>query len=355
MKITPYLIIAIVWFTNLNLNAQETGSKKNNNSKNNTIVYALPRTILKVSIEITHTSIIKGMYAEYAEKYLGMSNVPLNNSDKYEISSVTLSSENEPDPSNYYSLTYKNNLANIQNLLSVNNCGIMIDLHRNWSETLSTPSIGLENPPLNDPHIINEIVKERVDTFYKTILSDTNFIKVPVFKKQIVAKNYDDLVKETAHELIKTRKRKIKLARGEYDFHPDGETLKVMFAELDKQESEYLTLFQGTKTVKKQNYTYILSPITSLEPIDVCYFTVDKGITDTLESNAQSLVITFSKEKGNADSSQLTPEKNNENQFYYRVPSMLNIRVIWGSQIITKTRAPFYQFGDIHQFPLLTK
>jgi hypothetical protein len=43
------------------------------------------------------------------------------------------------------------------------------------------------------------------------VVTDSTFTRIPVFKKQIQAKTFEEMAKEAAHELIKTRKRRIKI------------------------------------------------------------------------------------------------------------------------------------------------
>jgi hypothetical protein len=319
-------------------------SAQNNNftASENSIIYALPRTYLKISVEVTKTTTIKGPYAEYAQKYLGIFDVPLENSTSYKISSIDLQPVNEPDPNCYYAITFKNFPENLRTLLT-NNCGLILYQQpvENKSDIYNEKEFYIF-----DSRYIDETLKEKTDTLYKTIIKDSSIIKIPVFKKQIQAKSDEDLIKETAHELIKIRKRRLKLARGEYEFHPDGETLKVMFAELQKQEDEYLTLFQGIKHVEKQIYNFLILPDQNLSETKVASFDNIKGINNAEVENF--ITLKFNPETDIKTNTSNTGKQDFSNTIFYRTPVFFKIDILYNNEIVTKFRVPLYQFGLTH-------
>ena len=64
--------------------------------------YAFPQTVLIINVSVRKTDKIKGPYAAFASKYLGLANVITQNSTSYDISDVTISTYVEPDPDQYY-------------------------------------------------------------------------------------------------------------------------------------------------------------------------------------------------------------------------------------------------------------
>ena len=98
------------------------------------IIYALPQTGISVTLEVTKTLIKKGPFAAYAQKYLHISNVPLEDSESWKITDVRISSQIEADPSQYYAITYKTYPENLSNLLSVSNKGIILDFANAWAK-----------------------------------------------------------------------------------------------------------------------------------------------------------------------------------------------------------------------------
>jgi hypothetical protein len=319
------------------------------------IIYALPRTGLMIHIDLIKTKITKGIYAEYAQKYLGLENVPMKDSVYWTITGVEIKPFNEPDPEHFYSLTFKTFPANIQSLLSKDNSGIILDPSAKWLQPYQASLPSEEKNEITDLRLIDKIIEERVDTLYKTILNDTSFIRVPVFKKQIIAKTNEDLIRETAHQLIKTRKIRIKLARGEFDFHPDAATLHLMFDEMQKQEEAYLSLFRGTKTEIKNAVSFTIFASNDRSNLDLCYFNAEKGISCQPIKNTDTLSLQFNKEENKLNSLQTTNYKQTSNALYYRIPNYITVSFLLGKTILFKSRIPFYQFGTVQAMSIKAK
>jgi hypothetical protein len=350
--ITGFLIVPVLAFS------QDFKISKTSDSypiSKQSIIYALPRTGFSININLIHTIITKGIYAEYAEKYLGMKDVPFKDTSYWTIAGIDLKPFNEPDPEQIYTLTFKTFPANIESLFSKNNFGIILDLSGKWQQPYKTKLDYDDTNNISDPQIIDETIVEHVDTIYKTILNDSSLIRVPVFKKQIISKTQEDLIKETAHQIIKTRKNRIKMVRGEYDFHPDAATLRIMLDEMQKQEEIYLSLFQGTKTEKKHTVTYTIIPFQDQPTINLCFFNSKNGICDQPGSNNKALSLQFSKEENKLIS--LLPSNINpiSNVLFYRIPNYTTISLYTNGTETIKSRIPVYQFGAIQSMPISTK
>lgn len=314
------------------------------------IIYALPQTCIMVTLDITRTSVVKGIYADYALKYLNMANVPMADSETYSISNINVDYKSEADPSQYYSITYKTYPDNLNKLLTVSNNGIVLDFANSWKSNtnLNLPEIN-KSAILTDPYLLNETTREKVDTFYKTIMKDSSIVKIPVIKKQTQVKSIDDFAKEAAGALIKTRKRKLKILRGEYDFHPEGEALKVMIALLSKQEDYYYGLFAGVKQIEKLNYTYSFIPQPEKMSKELCYFSLEKGIQDSNITGGSVVSVQLSKEQ---ESARVVVPAKAKNSLYIRIPTQAMVQVKLKNENIATARLPIYQFGAVQVLPM---
>jgi hypothetical protein len=186
-------------------------------------------------------------------------------------------------------------------------------------------------------------------------LSDTSFIKVPVFKKQIIAKSNEDLIKETAHQLIKTRKIKLKFARGEYEYRPDAATLRLMLYEMTRQEEAYMALFIGSQTEHKQNFNYTISPTKNFAQINVCSFDPQNGILNDF-SDEQKIVKVIFNNNDTTTQVQVTNSKTDAtNTLYYRIPRYVNVSIKIQNTEIFNSRIAFYQSGAILPLSLIIK
>ena len=89
------------------------------------IFYSLPQTYLTFDINFDITIQKRGPYYQYAKKYLGLDNVVMQDSDKYEIGEIFISSFNRPDPEQYYFVEYneRSKKDELSLLLSLNESG----------------------------------------------------------------------------------------------------------------------------------------------------------------------------------------------------------------------------------------
>jgi hypothetical protein len=317
------------------------------------IIYALPQTGISVTLEVTKTVIKKGPFAAYAQKYLHISNVPMEDSASWKITDVKIGSQIEADPSQYYAITYKTYPENLSNLLSISNKGIILDFANAWAKNLYvSKTITRDSEFLFDPKIIDETVKDRVDTFYKTVMNDTSFIRIPVFKKQTEAKTIEDVAKETAHQLIKTRKRKLKMLRGEYEFHPDGKAIELSVNELEKEEAELLTMFYGIKVTKSQYIRFVEIPQTEPYSKELCYFSGSHGVMDTKTEGSFAILLQVAKEQVSQSPPTSPSSIKAQNILYMRVPLMSSIKLLQNQEELANARIPVYQFGTVQAIPL---
>lgn len=351
MKNTLILILALA--TSACAIAQNFESYKANGSQapsSQSMIYALPLTNILVTVEVTKTTIRKGVYAEYAEKYLSLHNVPMRDTQSWIISGIKVQSQTEADPSQLYAVTFKSFPERLNNLFSISKNGVVLDLANAWKRTVLKHIPGeQEVNPLMDPNLLEETSKVKVDTLYKTVMTDSTFVRIPVFKKQIQAKTKEETIQETANQLIKTRRHKIKILRGEYDFHPDGAALKVMVDELSKYEETLLSLFAGVKSEEKERYTFMFIPQNEMLSNDLCYFNAEKGIQDQKGPGSSAISIQVIKEH---DSLKIAVPEKTKNTLYVRAPIMTSAVVRVGDKSVSTSRIPVYQFGPVMVLPI---
>jgi hypothetical protein len=316
-----------------------------------TIVYALPLTTIKISIEVTKTITKKGIYAEFAEKFLHIKNVPLMDSQAWTVTNTKMETLTEADPLNYYTITYKTYPSNIDKLLSISDKGVILDFSKSYTNSLNQTIFSDKTDSISDPGILSAIITVKTDTFYKTILSDSSYRRIPVIKKQILTKTIEDEANEAAKLILKIRKSRIKLLRGKLTYPPDGESLKLDIEELDKLENTYLDMFTGIKFQEKRNFTYYVTPKKEQLNTDLCYFSSEKGIEPLPLPGNRLLTLQILKVNDLPPAISLPPAKTS-NILYIRIPATVNAILKISDKSIASERLSVYQFGMIQGFPL---
>jgi hypothetical protein len=344
-----FLIISCVPSQNI-----EVSKTAANSGGPQTLVYCLPLTRIGIDVAVTKITTKAGPYAAYAQKYLSLAGAPLTDSEVFEISGVSIIPVNEPDPDQFYAVTFKNYPSNLDKLFSMTQQGLMLDLEKSWSSfsgqvpSKQTKSVVFQNT------IIDPVIIEKVDTLYKTILTDASFVKVPIYKKSLNIKNEEDKAKDMAETILKIRKRRLKLMMGEYDYHPEGEALKVIVKELNKQEEDLMSNFVGIKMRETRRFTYSFTPNGNVSK-ELLWFSEQNGVSEAAKGGYNAISATFTvKENVALPVDSKTAEKTKAaNSIYFRSPAITQVSVKIGNNILADTKVPVFQAGKIQQLPVM--
>ena len=146
------------------------------------VFYSLPRTVIRIDVEIDRIENYKGPYAEYALKYLGLKNVVMENSVEYKINGMKVTTSQQPDPDQYYFLELSEKLSKNEKagLLSFTESGLILGTVPERIDTLAREEkiINKEEPGLTtEKDVFPEIFKysadvnffEKVDTIIRKV------------------------------------------------------------------------------------------------------------------------------------------------------------------------------------------
>ena len=204
---------------------------------------------------------------------------------------------------------------------------------------------------------VKKNLRETTDTLYKTMITDSSYVRIPVVRKQKEAKTIEQKAEEAANFIIKIRKRRFKLLAGEYDVFPEGNALAISMKELDKLEKEYIELFLGK--IVKQQYTrsFVIVPDASPEKrsVVIANFSEQIGLTDKNSKTGSEIIIEIqplNKVRQLRASGATYPDPRLQNNLYYRVPDLADIRVRVASDILYESRVSIWQAGAMVNMPL---
>jgi len=89
-KTLLFLLFLIIVSCKSTSETRVTPLKQVNNLYENGIIYGLPKTTLKFTVEAKRTEIIPGPYAEFALKYLGIENAPEEEATQWQITNIAI-------------------------------------------------------------------------------------------------------------------------------------------------------------------------------------------------------------------------------------------------------------------------
>lgn len=321
-------------------------------------VYVLPRTVVRVSMEITRHTEKKGPFHEYREKFLNISEGYDADRVWWEISNLQIETRQEIDPQQYYVVEPGTYLES--NYLALSRAGLVLTAEEGVARELGTihpvprkPDAPLFFPgkAIVPPH---EVTLEWSYTIQET---DSGFVRVPFSYEKVRYRDKEEMALEAADFIIRIRERRIDLLDGTAGEYPDGKALELLLEEMDRAEKEFLALFTGkslTETFTVE-YDVVPTPASIQTATILCWFSEEKGLVNENDPGAIPVAVDirpetlppplehFGEEAGNRDTTDC---------LVYRIPDVVLLRVTNGKQTLAMKRALIYQLGETLCLPV---
>ncbi|MCF8346477.1 MAG: DUF4831 family protein [Bacteroidales bacterium] len=311
------------------------------------VIYALPVTSLKIKLDFRKEIFIPGPYADYAQRLLGIDGVKKKRSESYVLNGIEIDESTEPGKVLYAASCIGCKLdmeplerAASHQLILLGNFSTSTDI-KIPPATSGTGSIHFKDVTM-EPN-----VEFREHTIYKTLITDTSFVRVPVTSQQMEKKTLEKKAEEAAKLILEIRSDRYYLAAGLVDPLPDNFELETAIRELDKLEEEYLSLFIGKSFSEGLSREYFIIPEGSKEKerFILDRFTDDKGIVSEGGGAIELIIEPSGHSKSYKNLLPQTPEADVFNRFYYRIPEICNVRVIYDDKPLYRKRISMYQAG----------
>jgi hypothetical protein len=316
-------------------------------------VYSLPMTVFRLDVEVDRTRIIRGPYYRFAEKLLSIKDVPQHNSTVYRVGGLQLASFEEADPDHMYLVKQISGNTDLSALLALGREGLVFrdrQSHESGQPLILPESISGE--PWFTELSMERTTMMSIDTFYKTILTDTSFVRVPVLKEQLMHKTIDEKAGEAADFILELRYERFMMLTG----NNNTPVSDYAVMRLDEIERQYLELFTGKTFQETLHYTFYVLPAgeEGFENIEVFEFSDKQGVLE--ESSDDSEVLSLSLRKTgkteqlkNPEGQEKLPVRNNA--LYYRIPDMCELDISLGGRTLLSGRYPVQQCGEILTMP----
>jgi hypothetical protein len=319
----------------------------------NSVVYALPKTSIKIKIEVEKEIFLAGPYAQYAEKYLGI-DVETQNRENYYIRKVEIMPFKEADVTALYTVNFgklKNARANFLDLSAE---GFMFFGNYKSDGSMSSRfAISADDKTkFLDVGAGSNYTSERA-VYYGTVKTDTGIMQIPIERWQKTGKSAEAKAAEYA-ELINTlRKKRIEIVTGDSDF--TGEGLTAVLAEIRKMETDYMYLFLGksTRTTEVHFFDVIPDEKQSQQSYIAFRFSEKQGLIPPSNIGGRPFILTLEKEASSyADAETDSDAKKLKMELiYYRVPRIAKVSLLDGTNVLLQDRFSIYQFGNILSIP----
>lgn len=333
--------------------------KQQNPTKLNGIFYYLPRNVVKVDVSVAKTVKVKGPYAEFADKFLGIKNIVNENSTIYEIAGIKLNSFSEPDPNQIYQIKVDPD-KDKSLVLSFSEDGTLL----NCNQSLKTKKHQLNqkfesnNADINlSDDLVSPNEFEKIDTIIRKTNIDTITIEEKFYKRTVSEKPLEIKAKEAADAILKLEESRYNLLNGSNEVNYEKGSIEYMDNQMEKMEDEYLLLFKGTTQYKIINYSFTFIPEIANEGKNnnLFKFSNRKGITDLndKEGNFVSIVTESMNVTKDIQSVENKDKKSKTESayFYYRLPEKVRFDVNYLGKSIASDEFSISQFGEIGRLP----
>lgn len=308
------------------------------------ITYALPRTGVRVYVEAVREQFEPGPYAAYAEQLLGISDAKTQPSVKWMLSNVKIATFAEPDPEQVHKAMGD---AAFRISLAANGCLAGI----NTSAPGESAGEVVSNKTFQKP--------DKDDGFSFEYFSDTPFVipgdSTNNFRPTRVS--VEQKAAEAAQRVLDCRMNQYDLAAlridGEY---PDGKAYAVSLEELKRTEQNYIKLFVGRTTYKKEKFSFDYVPGANDKATGVVFRISDEnGVVPASDLSGKPVMIEF--EKLEALSGQYQENAASQNPasgksgVYYRMPGIATVKISYEMNTLATARATIAQFGAVAPVP----
>ena len=321
-------------------------------------IYALPQTSFKVKVESVHYQVVPGPFAEWAEKYLGVTGCATQPKAEWSISSVDVFSASEADLDALFVVEPSENFRT--DFLRLTTSGLVMPfnavnfIEANQYSSQSGLSSAVETSTDLSPTPF--IAAERT-THYSRVLQDSAFVRVPVHKTVVVEKSMEEKAREAAEFIFSLRKRRFELLSGDADFVAEGKAVETVLNEISRLENEYVSLFIGKSAESKSIHWFDFTPDPNGSGSTILFrFSPSKGVLPQSDLSGSPVLITASGEKewkGVEIFEQLSSEKRipRTDALYYRMPVPIMLKISFQNTELLSKRMSAFQFGPLVRMP----
>jgi hypothetical protein len=324
--------------------------------RDGSIIYGLPMTVFTVTVDMERTIERPGPYAQYADDFLGLTDVIRNEDESWSIEGVTVKSHDELDPSEFYVISSTTLFQT--NVLSLRKEGLILDINPSIYHSVDKQGSNTETGK-SQSHFFDlgadEYFQLQHDTAYKRLSVDSSFVRIPYIVEKKKKLTTEQLAEKAAKRLMELRDGKHMILTGEATVFPQSD---AAINEINRLEKAYTELFTGKTLTEKFSFSYPVIPqkIMAGKPVTLFQFSDISGpVTGTIKGG-KPVTIEFIPEKKTKDltlikKSESKPEAQKYDKLFYRVPDIVGVSISLGAEKLFDTRKLIFQFGEVVQLP----
>ena len=280
------------------------------------VVYYTPQTQIVIDIDYESVILHRGIYADFAKKYLGTAEVVKDDDMWYRITNISTHTQTVADHSRMHKVD-----SNLPLTLTAD--GILEAYNGVESQKSKVES--------QEPRV--ESQEPRVESKV-----------LPLLEEHIVGKTLAEQAQGAAKLIYRIRENRLYLISGEVDKMPaDGRAMELAINKLDEMEQQLVELFVGRIEVEKHRKTIVYTPVAT-EKTDLAYFSEQHGFTNAANGDPIVMNINARRQiKGNPNSDK--KKAPIPSQISYNLPGTANYKVSYLNELSDEADIQVAQFG----------
>ena len=319
------IIFIMSLLLSLSVSAQTKVVKRNAVKANDFgITYSLPKTNLVVGAEVTKVTCKAGPYYKYAEKYLNVKDIVLEDQVYYELDKIKLENKGVPDSENTYIVSFKP--GTVAPFACLTEDGLLCSIN---SEYIPAKA---EN---NDSK--------------KSSKSSTKADASVYSEELLMAGSTAKQAEVAAKQIYRIRESRMNILTGDADnLPPDGEAMKLVIQQLEEQENALTALFVGTKVKESQYYDVTVVPSDDLKQDVLFRFSPYLGILNADDLGGEPIYIdlTAPERAPILDEKEAEKKEKSLKGIVYNIPGKANVEIYSNKKTFFKGEAQITQFGS---------
>ncbi|HMM10837.1 MAG TPA: DUF4831 family protein [Bacteroidales bacterium] len=319
--------------------------------------YALPRTVFKINVIIEKNERLKGPYAEFAQRMLGVDDAIKQDETVYAIKDIIVSTISEPDPKALFFVEFDDRTSRDTRSLifELLNNGVILSMD---DAVAARPQIAekVETTLVNAPsqkhfrYFAEHSLFQRVDTIVRRITIDTTVIRRNILQSAWVDRNPEQKARAAAEMIQKIRESRFNLISGfqEVNFSQ----IAYMDRQMQKLEEEYLSLFLGNEVRSLYEQVVYFVPEQEAKGFQTfARFSEQNGLIES-GNRGEPLQLVIEPSGLTRELSSSTPKNRLTGALYHRIPEHAEVSVLYKGKIYQRQRLSINQLGSIAVAPV---
>jgi len=323
-------ILFFIFFQITFLNAQTNVLKMSaTKSTDYGVTYFLPKTVLTIRVNYDKTTQKAGLYAKYAEKYLGIKEQSTVPEDRiyYTLNSVGVETKGVVDKDASYLVEFKSKTTSP--FVYLTDDGLICTINADYApESVKAGKVAVASPTPE--------------------LSTTSSLSV-YSEEYLRAGSVPKMAEVAAKQIYKLRESRTNLLTGEAENAPrDGEGMKIVLANLDAQEKELVELFTGTTSVESFNSDFETEPRSDMNKEILFRFSKYLGIVDKDDLSGSPIYINVKNLENPEPPEPVDPKRKAKEplSIVYNLPGKATVEILSGINSLYKNTLSIVQFGN---------